>query len=108
MLIFSTLVVTGFLGWSVHPYLFGSTPVMVSDHAVSAQLAVYRVDGMTCGGCELAVDGAIAATGLIDSVKSSFAEGKAYVWLAEPEVNNETILEAIASVGYEASLIQPE
>lgn len=103
MLAFSTVVVCGFLFWSVSPYVFGTVPVAATAGSSSAQFAVYTVEGMTCGGCEIAVDEAIKATGLVDSVTASFMENKAYVWFKD-DLNSELIVEAIASVGYKANL----
>jgi copper chaperone CopZ len=103
MLTISTVVVVGFLGWSVYPYILGATPVPSGGGSSSAHFAVYQVDGMTCGGCEIAVDEAIKATCLVDSVKSSFMESKAYIWF-EGESDLVSITKAIASVGYEAKL----
>lgn len=103
MLTISTIVVFGFLSWSVYPYILGATPVPSGGGSSSTHFAVYQVDGMTCGGCEIAVDEAIKATGLVDSVKSSFVESKAYIWF-EGEPDLVSITKAIASVGYEAKL----
>lgn len=107
MLTISTLVVAGFVAWSVYPYVFGSKPLPEITETAPPHLAVYTVDGMTCGGCEIAVNGAIQATGLADSVKSSFTEGKAYVWLKE-RAQIESITKAIASVGYVATPDNPK
>ena len=105
MLTISTLVVSGFFVWSVYPYILGtdSNRVMVSES--SAQLAVFKVEGMTCGGCEIAVNGAITATGLVDSVKSSFTESRAYLWYNQDQLDLKVINEALASVGYVAELV---
>jgi len=105
MLIISTIVVVGFTGWSVYPYVVGSPHVRVSATQSSPHLAIFAVDGMTCGGCEIAVNGALQATGLVDSVKSSFTEGKAYVWYSDTTVSIEQLKKAIAKVGYTAELL---
>lgn len=102
----STIVVVGFLTWSIYPYALGSSEILIGDNAGSPRLAVFQVDGMTCGGCEIAVDGAINATGLADSVKSSFTESKAYVWYADSDTDIEEFLSAINSIGYKASLLE--
>ena len=74
----------------------------------SVQFAVLKIEGMTCGGCEIAVDGAIAATGLVDSVKSSFIESKAYLWYNQDRLDLKAIDEALAQIGYEAELVIEE
>lgn len=103
MLTISTIVVLGFLSWSVYPYVLATTPLPELTGISSTHFAVYQVEGMTCGGCEIAIDNAILATGLVDSVKSDFMESKAYIWF-ETEPDLVRITEAIASVGYEAKL----
>jgi copper chaperone CopZ len=102
MLTISTIVVVGFTAWSVYPYLLGIETTPPVAGGASTHFAVFEVDGMTCGGCEIAIDGAIVATGIVDSVKSSFSESRAYVWYTDPDVRQAAILEAIASVGYTA------
>lgn len=98
MLTISTITVFGFLVWSVFPTNLGQ-----ADAPATGQLAVFEVTGMTCGGCELAVDGAITATELADSVKSSFAESLVYVWYSG-ETDPAQFVLAIARVGFEAVL----
>ena len=106
MLTISTLVVSGFFVWSVYPYVLGTDRNRVMVSASSAQLAVFKVEGMTCGGCEIAVNGAITATGLVDSVKSSFIESKVYLWYNQDQLDLKVINEALASVGYEAGIVE--
>lgn len=107
MLTISTLVVFGFLAWSVYPYFTGGTPAPQPTERSSANFAVYSIDGMTCGGCEIAVNEAIQATGLVDSVRSDFLDSKAYVWFkGEPDF--ESITRAVASVGYKAERLTKE
>ena len=111
MLTLSTVVVVGFLGWSVYPYVIPSDEPKVNESALqadasSAHYAVYKVDGMTCGGCEVAINGAISATGLVDSVKSDFTEGKAYLWYDNKQLDTTVIDKAINSVGYKGHLLE--
>lgn len=105
MLTISTVVVFGFLSWSVYPYVLGTTTIQTDDSGTSAHFAVYQVDGMTCGGCEIAVNGAAAATGLVDSVKSSFTESRAYVWYNDDNKLAQ-IEQAIKQVGYDPKLLE--
>ena len=106
MLTISTLVVTSFFVWSVYPYVLGTDRYLVMVSASSAQLAVFKVEGMTCGGCEIAVNGAITATGLVDSVKSSFIESKVYLWYKQDQLDLKAIGEALATVGYQAEFVE--
>ncbi len=106
MLTISTVVVFGFLSWSVYPYVLGTTPIPSEGGSSSAHFAVYQVDGMTCGGCEIAIDGAVNATGVVDSVKSSFTESKAYIWYNDANTDLAKVESAIQSVGYKPKLIE--
>ncbi len=111
MLVISTVVIVGFLGWSVYPYVIPSNGPKLDTRALrantsSAHYAVYKVDGMTCGGCEVAVDGAISASGIVDSVKSDFTAGKAYLWYNTAELDTAKVSKAINSVGYKGSLLE--
>jgi len=103
-LITSTIVIMGFTAWSVYPYVTGNFTNLTTNQNASAQFAVFEVEGMTCGGCELAVNKSIEATGLVDSVKSSFTEGKIIVWYSGEEMDSVKILTAINNVGYKAKL----
>lgn len=105
LLTLSTVVVVAFLTWSVYPYVLGSGEVEIYGSGSSAHFAMFQVEGMTCGGCELAIDGAVAASGLVDSVKSRFMEGKTYVWYSTEAMDTARVLEAIGSVGYNARLL---
>ncbi len=104
MLSVSTIVVVGFFSWSVYPYVLGAEEITTGGAESSPHLAVFSVEGMTCGGCEIAVDGAINATGLADSVKSSFMDSKAYVWYTGENIGPDEFEEAINKVGYVAKL----
>ncbi len=111
MLALSTVVVVGFLGWSVYPYVIPSTGANINTEVLqtsfsSAHYAVYKVDGMTCGGCEIGINGAIEATGLVDSVKSDFTKGEAYLWYGQDQLDTATIVKAINSVGYKGQLLE--
>ncbi|MCH9031377.1 MAG: heavy-metal-associated domain-containing protein [candidate division Zixibacteria bacterium] len=106
MLVVSTVVVFGFLSWSVYPYVLDVEKIDVSQTPITTHYAVYNIDGMTCGGCEIAIDGSIMATGLVDSAKSSFVDGKAYVWYGGEKLDTATIQEALKSVGYNGVLIE--
>lgn len=104
MLSASTVVVMGFFSWSVYPYVLGAEEISTGGLQSSQRLAVFTVEGMTCGGCEIAVDGAVNATGLVDSVKSSFLESKAYIWYSDENTDPAEFEQAINSVGYNAKL----
>ena len=106
MLVVSTIVVVGFLSWSVYPYVFGTPAPVAAGSGDSGHLAVFEVDGMTCGGCELSVNGAVTATGLADSVKSSFVDSRTWVWYSGDSARVSRFAEAIRNVGYEHRLLE--
>lgn len=105
MLIFSTILIVGFTSWSIYPYIMGSVnqPDLISQ---SKHYAIFQIDGMTCGGCEIAVNKSIELTGMVDSVKSNFIDSKAYIWSSEFIKDMKPIQDAIASVGYTSVLIK--
>lgn len=105
MLSISTVIVIGFLGWSIYPYILGATPAPSEGGSFSAHFAVYQIDGMTCGSCELAINAAIGATDLVDSVMSDFTEGKAYIWYSNADTDLAEFEAAIRSVGYNPRLV---
>ncbi len=102
MLTISTITVFGFLVWSAFPTSLGQAKA-----PITGQLAVFDVSGMTCGGCELAVDGAVTATELADSVKSSFSESVIYVWYSG-DTDPAQFEAAMAGVGFKAVLRESE
>jgi copper chaperone CopZ len=107
MLTISTIVVAGFLSWSIYPYVLGATPAPQLTASSSTHFAAYSIDGMTCGGCEIAVNEAIRATALVDSVKSDFTTGKAYVWFkGKPDAD--LIESTVGLVGYNAKQLTIE
>lgn len=106
MLTISTVVVLGFTTWSVYPYLPGYETEMQPINTGSAKFAVFEVEGMTCGGCEIAVTGALQATGLVDSARSSFTESRAYVWYGSEKLETDSLLKAISAVGYNSTLVE--
>lgn len=103
-LITSSIFVMGFTGWSVYPYVTGKSHIVTIEQNDLTHFAVFDVEGMTCGACELAVNGSIKATGQVDSVKSSFTEGKTIVWYSGDDIDLAKVLTAIRSVGYNAKL----
>ncbi len=107
MLMISTVVVFGFLAWSVYPYLLGGKLSPRSEEQANPRFAVYSVEGMTCGGCEIAVNESIRATNIVDSVKSDFVMSKTYVWF-KGVADSVAISKAVASVGYNINDVTKE
>jgi copper chaperone CopZ len=68
------------------------------------ETAAFNVDGMTCGGCEVAVRRVVNKLDGIETVEASHEEGTATVTYHPEEVTPEQIVEAIETLGYEAEL----
>mgnify|MGYP005841652163 CR=1 FL=1 len=107
MLMISTVVVFGFFAWSIYPYFTESLHFPKTIDSVSPNFAVYTIEGMTCGGCEIAVNQSILATGIVDSVKSDFMTSEACVWFKKAD-GSVAIAKAVASVGYNIKNVTKE
>ena len=75
-----------------------------SDVPAETVTKVIDVEGMTCGGCELAVKRAVGKLEGVDSVKASHEDGRAEVTYDPGKVTIEQIVEAIEKLGYQAEL----
>ena len=60
-----------------------------------------KVDGMTCGGCQAAVEKAIASLGGVASAKVSLEAGAAEVNFDETTLGAEEIEKAVEEAGFE-------
>ena len=78
-----------------------------STEEVQTTTAVFKVDGMTCGGCEVALRTAIGKLDGVERVKASHKEGRAAVTYNQEKVTPEQILAAIDKLGYKAEQEQP-
>ena len=90
------VLVAGLAAWAL--------PAAAGEEATST----FRVQGMTCGGCEVAVKTKVKKLDGIVSVEASHEEGRAVVVHDPEKVSAADIEEAIESLGYEAELIEPE
>jgi len=86
-----------------------ATQVLAGDEPDgSVQTAAFNVDGMTCGGCEVAVRRVVNKLDGIETVEASHEEGTATVTYHPEEVTTDQIVEAIQTLGYEAELRSEE
>ncbi|MEE9562843.1 MAG: cation transporter [Thermoanaerobaculia bacterium] len=92
------IVVLGVAVWS-GPRLFAGDE---SNQDVAT--AKFEVDGMTCGGCEVAVRRSVKKLDGIETVEASHKEGTAIVTYHPEEVTTDQIADAIRSLGYQAEL----
>ena len=69
--------------------------------------AVFRVQGMSCSGCEAPVEIAVRKLAGIQSVKVSYDQGRAEVSYLPSQVGVQKIQAAIERLGYKAQLVEP-
>lgn len=83
----------------------------LADNAGSAAAgdtvtSVFRVEGMTCGGCEVGVKMRVGKLDGVTAVDASYEEGTATVTYDPEKVTPEVIVEAIETLGYQAELAE--
>ncbi|KKL88523.1 hypothetical protein LCGC14_1923850 [marine sediment metagenome] len=71
--------------------------------AQNADDIVLNIKGMTCGGCENRVKGALTACEGVKDVHVSYKNGKAIVHIEKGKANKEKLIEAVEKVGFTAS-----
>ncbi len=74
----------------------------------SRTMCVLRVEGMTCGGCEVGVRLAVGRLPGIETVAASYVEQRAEVTYDPARVGPEEIVAAVEGLGYEAELAEGE
>jgi len=102
MLWISAALVAGF---ALFPNTVGKVLGVSNSGAVSAEAATVTLDvaGMTCDGCEVAVEQALAKVPGVAGASASFAEGRAVVTLATPPKGGmQALVDAVARAGYQA------
>ena len=75
-----------------------------SDAGAETLTRVFDVEGMTCGGCEVAVKRSVGKLEGVDTVKASHEDGRAEVTYDPGKVTIEQIVEAIEKLGYQAKV----
>lgn len=70
--------------------------------------STFTVEGMTCGGCELGVEMKVGKLDGVESVESSYEEGKGKVVHDPEKVTPEDIVAAIEELGYTVELVDDE
>lgn len=75
-----------------------------SDAGAETVTKVFDVEGMTCGGCEVAVKRAVGKLEGVHSVRASHEDGGAEVTYDPGNVSIEQIVKAIEKLGYQAKL----
>lgn len=67
-------------------------------------VSAFRVDGMTCGGCEAGVRRVVGKLDGVEDVAASYEEGTATVTYEPETVTPADIIAAIEQLGYTAEL----
>jgi copper chaperone CopZ len=83
--------------------LIAAVPIAgwVADDGQVAK-AVFRVQGMSCSGCEATMAIALKKLAGVESVKASYAEGRAEISYRPSQVGVQKIQQAIERLGYKA------
>jgi len=68
--------------------------------------SVFKVDGMTCGGCEVGVEMKVGKLDGVERVEASYRDGTTEVAYDPGKVMPETIAAAIEELGYSAELLE--
>jgi copper chaperone CopZ len=75
----------------------------LSTSESSSEQVVLNVKGMTCGGCENRVKGALIECEGVAAVHVSHKDGKAVVQVEKGKVNTQKLIEAVEKIGFSAS-----
>lgn len=73
-----------------------------SEDEAATATSVFDVQGMTCGGCEVAVKRVVKKLDGVGEVEASHREGRATVTYDPSKVTPEKIVQAIERLGYRA------
>jgi copper chaperone CopZ len=68
--------------------------------------SVFKVEGMTCGGCEASVKMTVKRLDGVQAVEASHTEKRATVTYDAEKVTPQAIVEAIEKLGYTAELVE--
>ncbi len=84
--------------------LVAANPPPAQQEVDTLAVSRFHVEGMTCGGCEVAVRRLVGKLDGVDDVEASHQEGSAVVTYEPDKVTPEDIIVAIAQLGYTAEL----
>ena len=83
----------------------GIPSLLAGDDPPAAEVtSVFKVDGMTCGGCEVGVRMSVKKLDGVAGVEAFYEEGRAEVTYDPAKVTPGMIVEAIEKLGYMAEL----
>lgn len=92
------LVAGAGVGWSLRASADGD-----SRHSVTSD---FRVEGMTCTGCEVGIELSVGKLDGVVDVEASYEEGMATVTYDPEEVDADEIVGAIETLGYSAEPVE--
>ena len=82
--------------------------VGANDSQTGLTTTVFKVEGMTCGGCEVSVKMAVKKLDGVEKVTASNKEGRATVTYDASRVTVDDIKAAIEKIGYSAEVAEGE
>ena len=91
------VLVLGFVAWGAR--------AVAADGDAQPITSTFKVEGMTCGGCEAGVKLKVKKLDGVDKVEASYKEGRAVVTYDPEKVSPDLIIEAIEELGYTAELV---
>ncbi len=86
--------------------IVGLATVSASDQDSAGVVSIFRVEGMTCVGCEAAVKTKVGRLEGVERVVASHKEKRAEVTHDPGKVSTERIAAAIEELGYKAELLE--
>ncbi|MBI4445428.1 MAG: heavy-metal-associated domain-containing protein [Acidobacteria bacterium] len=75
-----------------------------SIHVAELKTSIFRVEGMTCGGCAAGLRAIMKKIDGVQKVKASYEERKAIVTYNPAKIKPDQIIAAIEKLGYSAKL----
>lgn len=64
------------------------------------EIQIFKVEGMSCGGCERSVENAIRQLAGVRAVKAEHASGKVMVEVANDPVTMEAVRGVVEAIGF--------
>ncbi len=92
------LIAAGTLALGIPSLLAGDDP------SAAEVTSIFKVEGMTCGGCETGVRMTVKKLDGVEAVSASYDKGRAEVTYDPQKVTTEQIEAAIEKLGYAAEL----
>ena len=71
------------------------------------QKTIFKIIGMHCSSCAMAIDGALEDTGKIQEAKTSYIKQQTEVIFDSQKISDEEIIQIIKKIGYDA-VVQPQ